>query len=64
MLLARIYETLPLVCPNCHAPMRIIAFITDADIVQKVLDHLGESTLPPRIAPEIGEIGVRLELIW
>ena len=64
MLLARIYEALPLVCPNCHAPMRIIAFITDADIVQKVLDHLGESTLPPRIAPEIGEIGVRLELIW
>jgi len=54
MLLARIYEALPLVCPNCHAPMRIIAFITDADTVQKILDHLGESTLPPRIAPARG----------
>jgi len=54
MLLARIYETLPLVCPNCHAPMRIIAFITDAGTVQKILDHLGESTLPPRIAPARG----------
>ena len=54
MLLARIYEALPLVCPNCHAPMRIIAFITDADTVQKVLDHLGESTLLPRIAPAHG----------
>jgi len=35
MLLARIYETLPLVCPNCHAPMRIIAFITDAGAVRE-----------------------------
>ena len=28
MLLARIYETLPLVCPICQTQMRIIAFIT------------------------------------
>jgi hypothetical protein len=27
MLLARIYEAFPLVCPICHAQMRIIAFI-------------------------------------
>jgi hypothetical protein len=54
MLLARIYETLPLVCPNCHAPMRIIAFITEAGTVRKILDHLGESTQPPRIAPARG----------
>ena len=51
MLLARIYETLPLACPNCHAPMRIIAFITEAGTVRKILDHLGESAQPPRIAP-------------
>lgn len=53
-LLARIYETLPLVCPNCHAPMRIIAFVTDASTVRKILDHLGESTQPPCIAPARG----------
>ena len=46
MLLARIYETLPLVCPNCHAPMRIIAFITEAGTVRKILDHLGETAQP------------------
>ena len=65
MLLARIYETLPLVCPNCHAPMRIIAFITDTGTVRKILDHLGESTLPPRIAPARGpplwELGMASE---
>ena len=30
MLLARIYEALPLTCPRCRADMRIVAFITEA----------------------------------
>jgi hypothetical protein len=51
---SRIYEALPLVCPMCQSPMRIIAFITDAGTVRKILDHLGESTLPPCIAPARG----------
>lgn len=54
MLLARIYEAFPLACPICHAQMRIIAFITDASTVQKILDHIGESTQPPRISPARG----------
>jgi hypothetical protein len=54
MLLARIYEALPLACPICHAQMRIIAFIDDASTVRKILDHIGESTQPPRIAPARG----------
>jgi len=54
MLLARIYETLPLVCPICQTQMRIIAFITEASTVREILDHLGESTQPPCIAPARG----------
>ena len=54
MLLARIYEALPPSCPICHSQMRIIAFINDAGTVKKVLDHIGESTQPPRIAPARG----------
>ena len=54
MLLARIYEALPLSCPICHASMRIIAFVNDPAAVGKVLDHIGESTEPPRIAPARG----------
>ncbi|MDP2828597.1 MAG: hypothetical protein Q8O37_08320 [Sulfuricellaceae bacterium] len=50
MLLARIYEA----CPICHAPKRIIAFINDANTVWKILANLGESTLPPKIAPARG----------
>ena len=54
MLLARIYEALPLVCPVCQTQMRIIAFITDAGTVRKILDHIGESAQPPTIAPARG----------
>jgi len=34
--------------------MRIIPFITDAGTARKILDHLGESAQPPRIAPARG----------
>ena len=54
MLLARIYEVFPLVCPICGAEMRIIAFITDAPTVRDILVRLGEPTAPPRIAPARG----------
>ena len=54
LLLARIYEVFPLVCPRCGGAMRIIAFITDGPTVRDILDHLGEPTAPPRIAPARG----------
>ncbi|MDI6747851.1 MAG: hypothetical protein QMD17_11975 [Rhodocyclaceae bacterium] len=54
MLLARIYEAFPLLRPVCHGQIRIIAFINDASTVKKILDHIGESTRPPRIAPARG----------
>jgi hypothetical protein len=50
MLLARIYEAFPLTCPQCDAEMRIVAFITETSTVQRILDHIGESATPPRIA--------------
>ena len=54
MLLARIYEAFPLICPICHAQMRIIAFINEASDVRKILEHIGESSQSPRIAPARG----------
>ena len=30
MLLVRLFESLPLSCPNCGADMRIVAFVTEA----------------------------------
>jgi hypothetical protein len=54
LLLARIYEIFPLVCPRCGAEMRIIAIITAGPAVRDILGHLGEPTAPPRIAPAPG----------
>jgi len=54
MLLARIYEAFPLACSICHARTRIIAFVDEAGTVKKILDHIGESTQPPKIASARG----------
>jgi hypothetical protein len=57
MLLARLFESLPLTCPNCGADMRIIAFVTEAAPVQRILAHIGEPNEPPPIAPARGPPG-------
>ena len=56
----KIWNTDPLICPECMEPMKIIAFITEGPIIQKILKHLGlweEGTArdpPPKTdAPEM-----------
>jgi hypothetical protein len=39
-LIKRVYEVDPLVCPRCHGEMRIVAFIVDAAVIDKILRHL------------------------
>jgi hypothetical protein len=51
MLIARIYEVFPLECPTCGHPMRIIAFVTEAASIVKILSHIDEPTPPPEISP-------------
>lgn len=51
MLLVRIYECLPLACPQCGQPMRLIAFILEPSVVGKILTHVGEPTEPPAVLP-------------
>ena len=54
MVLARLFESLPLVCPNCGADMRIISFITESASVEQILTHIGEPPRPPPITPARG----------
>jgi len=64
LLLARIYECLPLLCPRCGEPMRIIAFILEPPIITRILTHIGEPTTPPAVlparAPPQAELGFEL----
>ena len=39
-LIKRIYEVDPLVCPSCGSEMKVIAFITEHDVVDAILRHL------------------------
>ena len=39
-LIKRIYEVDPLVCPSCGSEMRVIAFITEHDVIDAILRHL------------------------
>ena len=50
ILLTRIYEILPLLCPRCQNPMRIISFITETNSVTKILNHIGEDSKSPEIS--------------
>jgi|LGVE01.1.fsa_nt_gb hypothetical protein len=39
-LIQKIYNVDPLVCPKCQGKMRIISFIEDGEIIEKILRHL------------------------
>ena len=54
MLIARIYEVFPLLCPVCRGQMRIIAFITFSADIHKILEHIGVEPEAPSIAPARG----------
>ena len=60
MLLARIYDVLPLICPRCGQAMRLVAFIMDPIEIRRILTHVGEPVRPlvlsPARAPPQGEL--------
>jgi len=39
-LLQQLFEFDPLTCPTCRSPMRIVAFITQASVIDQILAHL------------------------
>jgi len=47
-LIQKIYEIDPLACPNCGGTMRILAFIEEAAVIRKILEHLGLWDVPKR----------------
>ena len=42
-----IYEVDPLICPRCSSKMRVLAVITNAAEVKKILRHLINIGCPP-----------------
>lgn len=54
MLIARIYEVLPLICPKGGGEMKIIAFVSEGAAIREILGYLGEPTSPSHLLPARG----------
>ena len=54
VLIARIYEVFPLLCPKYGGHMRLIAFITEGIQIRKILDRIGVDSEPLHISPARG----------
>ena len=50
-LLARKYGVFALKCDGCGGRMRLVGFITEPTTVRQILEHVGERTTAPAIAP-------------
>ncbi|MFH0808956.1 MAG: hypothetical protein V2A77_00575, partial [Pseudomonadota bacterium] len=53
-LIKQVCEVDPLVCPRCAAPMHIIAFIEQSEVIEKILAHLGLWPAPAPSPPAAG----------
>ena len=49
-MIAKVYGVDPLTCPKCGSPLKIIATIHDAEVIEKILRHIGRWD-PPRGPP-------------
>ncbi len=54
-MIRKVYGVDPMVCPQCGGKMRVIAFITDYAVVDKIINHLkltfiAERPPPPHLA--------------
>ena len=47
-LLRRLFEVDPLRCPRCGHEMRIVAFITQPQVIDRILAHLRRTATEPR----------------
>jgi hypothetical protein len=48
-LIQKIYEVDPLSCPKCQGRMKIISFIEDEEVIEKILKHLRRLGLKAQI---------------
>jgi hypothetical protein len=50
-LIRKVWSADPLLCPKCFGPLRIISFIEDTSVIEKILRYLRLWDLPERPPP-------------
>ncbi len=58
LLIMKVYEVAPLKCEQCGEAMKIIAYITNATSIHRILSHIGESGKKVNESREFSRIGV------
>ena len=61
-LIQKIYEVDPLTCPKCQGRMKIISFIEDEEVIDKILNHLGLWEVKARPPPKVKTASVTIYL--
>jgi hypothetical protein len=51
IMLAQVYEVLPIICPKCGAEMKPVAVIVDPDSLKRICQHQGQPPAIPKLAP-------------
>ena len=52
-MIRKVYEVNPLRCPRCQGEMRIIAFLSDCAVVDKIINHLKLIFVAERPPPHV-----------
>ena len=55
----QVWEVDPLLCPQCHHEMHIVSLINDAQIIERILRHVGSGGIDQWVN-EICNHGVRI----
>lgn len=54
VLLARVFYLDALLCPKCGGRRKVLAFLTDPEVVRKILSHLGLETAGSMLISKVG----------
>jgi len=57
-MIRKVYETDPLLCPKCGGRMKVVSFIENHKVLDKIIDHLkltfkAERPPPPQAQPQL-----------
>jgi hypothetical protein len=50
-MIQKVYEVDPLVCPRCSGQMKVISFLTDYAVVDRIINHLNLTFVADRPPP-------------
>ncbi len=51
-MIRKVYEVDPMVCPRCGGTMKVVAFLTEYAVVDRIIDHLKLAFVAEKPPPE------------